>query len=490
MADNNSIDLAQGGSMKLNEFDQQVIAARARVHTLLLQSDMATMLDVAVERRLKEELSVLFEELSVAQEEWRQQSVGLSASGRVIDAERQRYQELFDNAPDGYLVTDAYGTIYEANLAAAKMLQRRADFMCGKPLAIFVHSEDRQTLWWYVLTLRRGQEPPPILDMRLCPFNGTPFPATLSVSWMREAQGAVVRLRWLVRDVSAQKKVEDALRRSRDELEQYVQKYMVKLTESTIRQQTEIAQREKIEDEIKQAKEAAGRAKRENSELVASLSHELRTPLSAILAFAKLLSDSKYGTLTEEQQEFVECVRECCAEVQKHVNSALQVSSLDTARVSTPVTAVRLRELLAEIESEIRERSGGACEWQIEENLPLVYTDADKLKTVVKNLIAHGLKCTDQGVITLGAIARDGGIEISVVDTRIGISPRRSPVTFEPESIEGKRRADVNLGLYIVKCLLELLGGRVTVESEVGRRGLISRVWLPTEAVGSSRLTG
>jgi signal transduction histidine kinase len=115
-------------------------------------------------------------------------------------------------------------------------------------------------------------------------------------------------------------------------------------------------------------------------------------------------------------------------------------------------------------------------------NLPRVHTDAAKLRVVLKNLIGNAAKFTERGTITLAARAVDGGVEFSVSDTGIGIAPEVLAVIFEPfrqgDSSSTRRHEGVGLGLYIVRRLLDLMGGQITVESTSGK-GSTFCVWLP-----------
>jgi len=101
---------------------------------------------------------------------------------------------------------------------------------------------------------------------------------------------------------------------------------------------------------------------------------------------------------------------------------------------------------------------------------------------VVKNLIGNAVKFTKAGSITVAAHSHTGGVEISVIDTGIGISPEALALIFEPfHQVDNSGQwGGTGLGLYIVKRLLEMLGGTVMVESEVGR-GSTFRVWIPRE---------
>jgi nitrogen fixation/metabolism regulation signal transduction histidine kinase len=134
-----------------------------------------------------EKLQTALEELRVTEEELRTQNEELAAAREELDAQRRRYRALFEFAPDAYLVTDPTGKILEANRAAAALFHVRAQYLVGKPLLVFVHEEDR----------REFRE-------RL----GQPFYAAVTVGAERGAGGSVLGLRWLVRDVTAQKQAE------------------------------------------------------------------------------------------------------------------------------------------------------------------------------------------------------------------------------------------------------------------------------------------
>jgi signal transduction histidine kinase len=116
--------------------------------------------------------------------------------------------------------------------------------------------------------------------------------------------------------------------------------------------------------------------------------------------------------------------------------------------------------------------------------LPALKTDADKLKVVVKNLLQNAIKFTKNGSVTVTASQRGGGVIISVADTGIGIPLQWQGLIFEAfrkAEKEGSEYYDgFGLGLHIVKRLLTLLGGTITVESEMGK-GSTFRVWLPVE---------
>lgn len=178
-----------------------------------------------------EELRTALEELHVADEELHQQNDALAAALVALEAERQRYQELFDFAPDGYLVTTVYGTIQEANQAAAALLGVPQARLPGKPLRVFVPRPEWK-LFRTQLTrfLQHGgvQE----WEMHLLPRHGEPFPAALVVAPVRRTQASAAGLRWLLRDISERKRAEEALKQSHELLERQVAERTAALQQS------------------------------------------------------------------------------------------------------------------------------------------------------------------------------------------------------------------------------------------------------------------
>jgi len=159
------------------------------------------------------ELGTASEELQVAVEELQQQNDELIAARAALEAERQRYQDLFEFAPGAYLVTDALGTIREANRAAATLFNVDQRFLVGKPLIIFVPKEERQAFHGQLYCLKQEQELQELV-LRLCPRHSEPFDADLTVATVRNWEGKPVALRICVRDITNRKRVEVAPERS------------------------------------------------------------------------------------------------------------------------------------------------------------------------------------------------------------------------------------------------------------------------------------
>ncbi|MEO8603454.1 MAG: ATP-binding protein [bacterium] len=229
------------------------------------------------------------------------------------------------------------------------------------------------------------------------------------------------------------------------------------------------------------------------SDFLATMSHELRTPLNVIIGYNELLLDEVFGSLSPEQAASLDRVGTSARELLELINATLDISRLETGRAALNLQELDTVGLLHEIEAEtrgMREKSGVESVWHIAPSLPRIYSDAVKLKVLLKNLIANAFKFTDRGSVTVTAKARDGYLELSVADTGIGMSADTLAVIFEPfrqgDSSTTRRHGGVGLGLYIVTRLLHMLGGRIDVQSQPGH-GSTFQIWVPLDAVRRPR---
>src|ERR1700687_2021525 len=227
------------------------------------------------------------------------------------------------------------------------------------------------------------------------------------------------------------------------------------------------------------------------TDFVATMSHELRTPLNVIVGYNELLLDRVLGDVNQEQSDTLRRMDKRAHQLLELINARRDVSRLEAAQIQLNLREVCVPDLTAEIDTELRDlrlKPGVDFIWRVSSTLPAVRTDRVKLKVVLKNLINNALKFTDEGSVTVSVERRDGHIEFAVADTGIGIPQEAHAVIFEPfrqaDSSMTRRHGGVGLGLYIVRRLLEMLGGSITIDSAVGR-GSTFRVSLPTEEARS-----
>jgi signal transduction histidine kinase len=247
----------------------------------------------------------------------------------------------------------------------------------------------------------------------------------------------------------------------------------------------DVTTRKQAEDALQQAKDAAEAANRAKSEFLATMSHELRTPLGIILGYTELLLEDTFGPLKEGQADSLRRIDRSARELHDLITAVLDLSRLEAGRLPLGLCETQVGAVLQQVQAETRrlqEQTPLKFVWEIEEALPVLYTDPGKLKIVLKNLLGNAVKFTPSGSITVAVWRAEEGVEFCVTDTGIGIPQEALGVIFEPfrqlEHPATRQNGGTGLGLHIVKRLLEVLGGTITVESEVGQ-GSIFRVWLP-----------
>ena len=191
--------------MDVQVFTRQVQEAEGRLHGLLRQNETALDAQPVLATTFAE-LSTAFEELNVAVEELSSQQQELLTSQELIESERQRYRDLFEFAPDSYLVTNERGVIQEANRTAATLLNIDQNFLHGLPLSVFLPKNELGPLFQRLHNLRRAL-PGAIeeWEARIQPRNGQPRDAWLRVAPIFNRSGRVVGMRWLLRDQTMHK---------------------------------------------------------------------------------------------------------------------------------------------------------------------------------------------------------------------------------------------------------------------------------------------
>ena len=265
-------------------------------------------------------------------------------------------------------------------------------------------------------------------------------------------------------------------------------------------------------DELERLYEEVARSNRMKSEFLANVSHELRTPLNAVVGFVEMLRDGVYGELTPRQALPVDRIAGSATHLRQLVDRLLDIAKIAAGRLEVAKETIVLRpfvlDVASEMESLVSER-GLTLSIGIGSALPKVQSDRTHLRQILINLIGNAVKYTPSGgievrarVVNGGAPQKDGSpaetppspeyqwIALQVADTGVGIAPADTERIFDEfEQVNAGARTDsarrgTGLGLAISRRLARLLGGDLSVSSELGR-GSVFTVWLPLE-VGSS----
>jgi GAF domain-containing protein len=216
-------------------------------------------------------------------------------------------------------------------------------------------------------------------------------------------------------------------------------------------------------------------ASQHKSEFLANMSHELRTPLNAIIGFSEVLAEKMFGELNEKQEEYSKDIHASGQHLLSLINDILDLSKIEAGRMELELSDFHLPTALDSALTLVRERAGRrsiALHLSVDERLGHIQADERKVRQVVLNLLSNAIKFTPEGGrIDVTAMPTDGFVEVSVSDTGVGIAPEDQEKVFEEFRQVGtadKKAEGTGLGLTLCRKFVELHGGRIWVQSQVG----------------------
>ncbi len=232
----------------------------------------------------------------------------------------------------------------------------------------------------------------------------------------------------------------------------------------------------RMNDELRSVYAELEEASRHKSEFLANMSHELRTPLNAIIGFSQVLRDEMVGSVNEKQAEYLEDIISSGNHLLSLINDILDLSKVEAGQVELDVHPFSLREALERGVVMVRERAtedGVRVAFTADPEVDVVDGDERRIKQVIFNLLSNAVKFTPAGgEVDVSATRADGEVRISVADTGPGIAledRERIFEEFQQTETGGVQHEGTGLGLALSKRFVELHGGRIWLESEVGR---------------------
>ena len=361
----------------------------------------------------------------------------LAAENRRIRESEERYRTIVTATPELVLIGRNGFVDYINGSGAAMLGAQTADFLLARPIADLLGEDTAEAVRGRVLVSLAAAEPLARCEVWLSRLDGTGFCAELTGVPLPSQTDRMVLL--MARDISDHRRIETSLR---------------------------------------EAKEQAELANRTKSQFLANMSHELRTPLNAIIGFSEIIADDSFGPDGMPMYtEYARDIRDSGRHLLTVINDILDYSKIDAGKTELSddindigeVISVSIRVLIGRAET-----AGVQVRQSVHDGLPPVVADALKLRQILLNVLSNAVKFTESGgnVMVSAGLADDGGVDIQVVDTGIGMSEAEVALAFQPfaqvESTLNRKYEGTGLGLPITKSLIELHGGRLAIDSTPG----------------------
>lgn len=224
------------------------------------------------------------------------------------------------------------------------------------------------------------------------------------------------------------------------------------------------------------------------SHFLANMSHELRTPLNSIIGFAEILSDNLFGELNSKQSKYVQNIHASGRHLLELINDILDLSKVEAGKMELYLEPIEIKRALNDVEiiiSPLASKKNLSLTVNKLDDLPVINADLGKLKQIMYNLLSNAVKFTpENGSIEVDCLARENSVQISVRDTGIGISEDDQAIIFQEfkqvDMSLSREHEGTGLGLALTKRLIEMHGGKLWVNSELGKGSVFSFI-LPIE---------
>jgi len=420
------------------------------------------------------------------------------ALGGMMDSLKRRYERLQTEIDDRKRAENAlrqseakYRNLYESNSDAVLLLTHEGFIDCNNAALRLFGCDDRDELVrshpadFSPPSQPDGSDSRESVDEKIgtamqagtCRFDwnhlrkdGTPFDADILLTALDMNGRKIVQA--VIRDISERKQ-------AAEKLGKLVEQRTADLTKTNQELQKEIIERNRMETQLRESKNSAEAVSRAKSDFLAKMSHEIRTPMNGIIGMTDLALDTR---LTGEQREYLVTVKDSADALLKVINDILDFSKIEAGKMQLDRTDFSLRTCIGETLTSLGVRAdakGLELLNDVTADVPDgLVGDPVRLRQIVINLIGNAIKFTEVGEIVLHASVQsrtehEAELHFAVSDTGIGIAPQKQKIIFEAfeqaDSSTTRRYGGTGLGLAISSQLVELMGGRIWVESAVGK---------------------
>src|SRR5215510_11378019 len=237
----------------------------------------------------------------------------------------------------------------------------------------------------------------------------------------------------------------------------------------------------RMTEELGQLYQQLEAASHHKSQFLANMSHELRTPLNAILGYTELILDNIYGDVPDKARATLERVQTNGKHLLGLINDVLDLSKIEAGQLNLTLADYSIKDVVYNVFSAVESLANNkhlALKVEIAPDMPRARGDERRLTQVLLNLVGNAIKFTDEGEVAIKASSLDGSVTVAVQDSGPGISESDQAKIFEEfqqaDSSATKEKGGTGLGLAIAKRIIEMHGGRLWVESELGRGSTFS----------------
>ncbi|MFP4621744.1 MAG: ATP-binding protein [Bacteroidales bacterium] len=398
----------------------------------------------------KKDIESLVQELSIHQIELEQQNEELKNTQYELERSRDRYSDLFNNAPVGYFIIRKDYRILDVNNTGAKMLDLQKNKLKNKAFTTYIDSDSQDTFYFHLKDLLKTGEGK-YCEIKLKRRNGEIIYVNLESTPVKETHTSERPeiIRTAITDITDQKETELALKSSKQNL-------LV-------------------------AKERAEESDRLKSAFLANMSHEIRSPMNGILGFTQLLLSRT--SEDDELKDYLDIIYERGNYLLQIIDDIIDISKIEANQLKIEKKQFCLNDLLndlyhtykAELESNKKKDIHFELFIDFSRESSFIYSDKTRLHQILSNLISNALKFTKKGSIKFGYEQKDSDtLQFFVKDTGIGIPKEKQKDVFDrfrqaEEGSSSKSYDGTGLGLSISRNLVRLLNGNMWVESEEGK---------------------